>query len=57
MGKYKVKVTRSGFITVEADSLDEAMEYVETCNPIDDISWSDFVSAVCAESGEKIEEG
>lgn len=57
MAKYKVKVTRSGFITVEADSLDEAMEYVETCNPIDDISWSDFVSAVCAESGEITEEG
>lgn len=26
--------------------MEEAQEYIESCNPIDDVSWSDFLEAM-----------
>ena len=29
----------------EVDSLEDAEAYIENCNPIDEVKWSDFVEA------------
>lgn len=44
MGIYKLKVIRHGIVIVDGvGSLEEAEEYVESCNPVDEVSWSDFL--------------
>ena len=53
MAAYKVEVIRRGTIVVDGvDSLENAEEYIENCNPIDEIRWSDFVEVVCGEEVE-----
>ena len=47
MAIYKLKVIRKGMVIVDGvDSLEDAKEYVESCNPVDDVSWSDFLEAM-----------
>lgn len=47
MAVYRLKVIRKGTIIVDGvDSLEDAKEYIESCNPIDDVSWSDFLEAM-----------
>ena len=47
MGIYKLKVVQRGTIIVDGvDSLEEAEEYIESCNPVDDISWSGFLEVM-----------
>lgn len=47
MAVYRLKVIRKGTIIVEGvDSLEQAIEYIESCNPIDDVSWSDFLETM-----------
>ena len=47
MAVYRLKVIRKGTIIVDdVDSLEDAKEYIESCNPIDDVSWSDFLEAM-----------
>lgn len=44
MAKYKVNVIRKGTIIVDGvDSLEDAEEYIKNCNPVDEISWSNFL--------------
>lgn len=44
MGIYKLKVIRHGIVIVDGvGSLEEAEEYIESCNPVDEVSWSDFL--------------
>ena len=44
MATYRVNVIRKGTIIVDGvDSLEDAEEYIENCNPVDEISWSDFL--------------
>lgn len=53
MAAYKVEVIRRGVIVVDGvDSLEDAEEYIENCNPIDEIKWSDFLEVV---RGEEVE--
>lgn len=53
MSAYKVEVIRRGTIIVDGvDSMEDAAEYIETCNPVDDVRWSDFVETVCGEEME-----
>lgn len=50
------KLNREFFRDVEltdADSLEDAEAYIENCNPIDEVKWSDFVEAG---HGEEVEE-
>lgn len=54
MGTYKLKVVQCGTIIVDGvDSLEEAEEYIESCNPVYDVNWSGFLEVM--EGG--IEEG
>ena len=47
MAVYRLQVMRKGTIIVDGvESLEEAQEYIESCNPIDDVSWSDFLEAM-----------
>lgn len=47
MGIYRLKVVQHGTIIVDGvDSLEEAQEYIENCNPVDDVSWSDFLETI-----------
>ena len=47
MGIYRLKVVQRGTIVVEGvDSLEDAEEYIESCNPVDDVKWSGFLEAV-----------
>ena len=44
MGIYKLEVIRRGIIIVDdVDSMDVAKEYIENCNPVEEVSWSDFL--------------
>lgn len=53
MSAYKVEVIRRGTIIVDGvDSMEDAAEDIETCNPVDDVRWSDFVETVCGEEME-----
>lgn len=47
MAIYRLKVIQRGTIIVEGvDSLQDAEEYIESCNPVDDVSWSGFLEAM-----------
>ena len=47
MGIYRIKVVQRGTIIVDGvDSLEEADEYIESCNPVDDVKWSGFLEAM-----------
>lgn len=47
MAIYKVKVIRRGTIIVDdVESLEDAEEYIESCNPIDEVRWSDFLETM-----------
>lgn len=47
MGIYRFKVVQRGTIVVEGvDSLEEAQEYIECCNPVDDVKWSGFLEVM-----------
>ena len=47
MAVYRLTVIRKGMIIVDGvDSLEDAKEYIESCNPVDDVSWSDFLEAM-----------
>lgn len=47
MGVYRLQVMRKGTIIVDGvDSLEDAKEYIESCNSIDNVSWSDFLVAM-----------
>lgn len=46
MGMYKLEVIRCGMIIVDdVGSMDDAKEYIENCNPVEEVSWSDFLEA------------
>ena len=43
MGIFRLKVVQHGTVIVDGvDSLEEAEEYLENCNPVDDVNWSGF---------------
>lgn len=47
MGVYRLQVMRKGTIIVDGvDSLEDAQEYIESCNSIDNVSWSDFLETM-----------
>ena len=47
MGIFRLKVVQRGTIVVEGvDSLEDAEEYIESCNPVDDVKWSGFLEAM-----------
>ena len=47
MGIYKLKVVQRGTIIVDSvDSLEEAKEYIESCNPVDEVNWSGFLETM-----------
>lgn len=47
MGIFRLKVVQRGTIIVDGvDSLEEAEEYLENCNPVDDVKWSGFLEAM-----------
>ena len=47
MGIYRLEVMRRGIIAVDGvESLEDAEEYIESCNPVDEVNWSDFLEAV-----------
>lgn len=47
MGVFRLKVVQRGTIVVEGvDSLEDAEEYIESCNPVDDVKWSGFLEAM-----------
>lgn len=47
MGIFRLKVVQRGTIIVDGvDSLEEAEEYLENCNPADDVKWSGFLEAM-----------
>lgn len=47
MGIFRLKVVQRGTIVVEGvDSLEDAEEYIKSCNPVDDVKWSGFLEAV-----------
>lgn len=47
MGIYRLKVVQRGTIIVDGvDSLEDAEDYIESCNPVDDVSWSGFLEAM-----------
>lgn len=47
MAVYRLQVMRKGTIIVDdVGSLEEAHEYIESCNPIDDVIWSDFLETM-----------
>lgn len=40
MAIYRLKVVQSGTIIVDdVDSLEDAKEYIENCNPVDKVKW------------------
>ncbi len=47
MAIYRLKVVQSGTIIVDGmDSLEDAEEYIESCNPVDEVNWSDFLEVM-----------
>ena len=56
MAAYKVKVIRHGYIIVDdVEGLTQAEEYIENCNPVDEVEWSDFLeTTVCGRELEVI---
>ena len=44
MATYEIEVIRRGKIVVsDVEDLEQAEEYIENCNPIDEVKWSDFI--------------
>lgn len=44
MAKILLEVTRTGTIVVdEVENIEDAVIYIENCNPISEVDWSDFV--------------
>lgn len=53
MSAYKIEVIRRGTIIVDGvNSGEDAAEYIETCNPVDEVKWLDFVETVSCEEME-----
>ena len=47
MGIYRLEVMMCGIIVVDdVDGLEDAEEYIESCNPADEVKWSDFLEAM-----------
>lgn len=47
MAIYRLKVVQRGTIIVDdVDSLEDAKEYIENCNPVDEVKWSDFLEVM-----------
>ena len=47
MGIYGLEVMRRGIIAVDGvESLEDAEEYIENCNPVDEAKWSDFLETI-----------
>ena len=47
MAIYRLEVMRRGIIVVDGmDSLEDAEEYIESCNPADEVKWSDFLETM-----------
>lgn len=47
MGIYRLKVVQRGTVIVEGvDCLEDAEEYIKSCNPVDDVKWSGFLEAM-----------
>ena len=47
MAVYRLEVMRRGIIVVDdVDSLEDAEEYIENCNLVDEVNWSDFLETV-----------
>lgn len=47
MGIYRLKVIQRGTIIVDGvDSLEDAEEYMESCNPVDEVNWSGFLEVM-----------
>ena len=44
MAAYKLEVVRHGYIIVDdVEDITQAEEYIENCNPVDDVEWSSFL--------------
>lgn len=44
MAAYKLEVVRHGYVIVDdVEDLTQAEEYIENCNPVDEVKWSDFL--------------
>lgn len=44
MAKILLEVTRTGTIVVdEVENIEDAVTYIENCNPISEVDWSDFI--------------
>ena len=44
MAAYKLEVVRRGYIIVDdVDDWEQAEEYIENCNPVDEVEWSSFL--------------
>ena len=47
MAVYRLEVMRRGIIVVDdVDSLEDAEEYIENCNLVDEVNWSDFLETI-----------
>lgn len=47
MAVYRLEVIRRGIIEIDGvDSLENAKEYIENCNPVDEVNWSDFLETM-----------
>ncbi len=47
MAIYRLKVIQSGTIIVDGvDSLEDAEEYVKSCNPAGEVNWSNFLEVM-----------
>lgn len=47
MGIYRLKVIHRGTIIVNGvDSLEDAEKYIKSCNPVDEVNWSDFLEVM-----------
>lgn len=50
MAIYRLKVLQRGTIIVDSvDSLEDAEEYIESCNPVDNVKWSGFLEVMQGE--------
>lgn len=44
MAKILLEVTRTGTIVVdEVENIEDAVTYIENCNPRSEVDWSDFI--------------
>lgn len=47
MAVYRLKVIQCGTIIVDGvGSLEDAEEYIKSCNPVDEVRWSGFLEAM-----------